>query len=158
MAHFSIRPVLLGLYRMGVLVAVFCSARAHWQREQERSRRDVRLSDVREFLPEASALLADREGDDRFVLEDRNGNPLGWALSTSPIGDEVIGYAGPTQSLLVFGPDDRLLGIRILHSLDTVNHVEDVRENDHFLKQWDGLTPEALANFIAGGLSFSDRW
>jgi Na+-translocating ferredoxin:NAD+ oxidoreductase RnfG subunit len=106
------------------------------------------LADVQEILPQAAKLtpLSDQEG---MEVLDANGNTLGIVMQTSPASDHIIGFSGPTNVLLVFDPDQKLLGAKIQSSHDTLEHVDAVREDRAFLqslkeKSWEELAAGEL--------------
>lgn len=105
---------------------------------------ELPLSQVREILPGAAKLNPAKAQDGLEIL-DAKGKALGIALQTSPASDHIIGFSGPTNVLLVFDPDQTLLGAVILNSQDTREHVDAVRDDPEFLETLKGQTWEALA-------------
>lgn len=93
---------------------------------------------VRDFFPSAVALEA--RGDMQAV-KDESGVMLGYVLQTAPEANDVIGYSGPTNTLVVLDPRGKVLGLRILHSADTTDHVAEVVKTRSFFKQFLGLKP-----------------
>ena len=62
-----------------------------------------------------------------------------------PESREITGYSGPTDGLIVFGPEDKVVGVAIRHSYDTPSHVEDVEYDFLFMENWNGRTWEEIA-------------
>ena len=92
----------------------------------------VELDDVRALFSGATAL---ESGDPMRVL-DADGRVLGFVVRTSPVSDNVIGYAGPTDALVGLAPDRaRIVGVRLRDSYDTPSYVDRVRAGDDFLRQ-----------------------
>lgn len=101
-----------------------------------------RLKDL--FSDIASLGPADSGNGRRSVL-DRDGKLLGYVATTSPEGDKIIGYSGPTVTLLAFDPQGVLTGLRVLKSHDTSDHLAEVIAHRPFFNQFKGLKPgEAL--------------
>jgi NosR/NirI family nitrous oxide reductase transcriptional regulator len=60
---------------------------------------------------------------------------LGYVVRTSPSGDEVNGYAGPTDTLIALAPDGLTLRqVVIRETYDTTDYVDRVRTDDEYLK------------------------
>ncbi len=118
----------------------------HWRDTGFRTQRPSRpfaqvdLSRLRRFFPAAESVAPEINPLGGRNVLDSAGRPLGYVLQTSPEGDRVIGFSGPTNVLLAFDPDDRILGIDILSSGDTREHVEQVRRNNAFLEAFNRKT------------------
>ena len=60
---------------------------------------------------------------------------LGFVVRTSPSGDEVNGYAGPTDTLIAVEPDGLTLRqVVIRETYDTTDYVDRVRADEEYLK------------------------
>ena len=60
---------------------------------------------------------------------------LGYVVRSSPSGDEVNGYAGPTDTLIALAPDGLTLRkVLIRETYDTTDYVDRVRADDEYLK------------------------
>lgn len=122
----------------------------HWQHAKVTASKPVHralefdLPQVQELLPQAASLVSKADREEVEVL-DGNGKTVGIALQTSPDSDQIIGFSGPTNVLLVFDPDQQLLGARILSSQDTLEHVDAVRRDSAFLEALEGRSWEQLA-------------
>ncbi len=75
---------------------------------------------------------------------DAQGRQLGKIIQTSPACDAIIGFSGPTNVLIAIGPDAILVGVRIVSSGDTPEHVEQVVHDPDFLPAFDGLAIGAI--------------
>jgi len=105
----------------------------------------IDMEAIRTFFPEAEGLSAEPVGDDASAVLDADNTPLGYVVQTSPQCDSIVGFSGPTNTLLAFGEDDTLLGIAILSSGDTIDHVKHVKHNEAFMQAFDGLSWEEAA-------------
>lgn len=115
----------------------------------------VTLDEVRTLFSTAVRLQSDepRKGWSR-VLDD-SGTTLGFALRTSPIGDNVRGYRGPTESLAAISSDERtVIGVRLRRSYDTPEYADRVREDDDFLSRLTGRSIDEWAriDFAKAGI------
>ena len=139
------RPWVLKAYRLLALAAIVWLLRAHYVWLRNREDRPITVSEVRELLPQAEGLIVDPGPErGRFVVDAR-GSRIGYALHTSPYADSIIGYSGPTDTLLVFNPDRQLLGVRLRYSWDTFTHGQDVATDKYFLKSFNGMGWDELA-------------
>jgi uncharacterized protein with FMN-binding domain len=104
----------------------------------------VELDRLRRFFPEANSVANEARGQGREVL-DASGELLGYLLQTSPGSDHLIGFSGPTNTLIAFGLDDRIVGIDILSSGDTRDHVAQVLQDESFMNSFRGLSWREVA-------------
>lgn len=173
----------ISCYRLGVIAAAFCCLHLTTQK-REKDHADLLdggrvLPIVRSCLPAADALGVG-EGDDRLSpATDRSGEIIGWVGQTSPEANGVTGYAGPSNLLVIFDAQRRVMGTALLESCDTAGHVAKVAADDAFFSQWNGrseaslgapekpvivsgasLTSEAMARGLAArfGAKGMDEW
>lgn len=78
-------------------------------------------------------------------LLDAAGERVGTMLRTSPAGDTVIGFSGPTDLLVVCDRDLRVAGMEVLSSRDTRDHVQAIERDAAFWKSFHGKSLEELA-------------
>ena len=105
----------------------------------------ITLKEVQLWFPAADS-LGTRNGTYGLIpVYDRRGNQMGSVLRTSPATDRLIGYQGPTESLIGFDAGGKCLGIRLRKSYDNEEYVNYVREEDYFLSLWGGMTLPELA-------------
>jgi len=114
----------------------------------------VTLEEVRDLFPSAATLSGAQDERGRREVFDAAGERIGSFVRTSPLADEVIGFCGPTDTLIAFDGRDRVLGVKIHSSQDTRDHVAAVRGDRNFLSHLLGLTSEeAAANTQVDGVS-----
>ena len=140
---------MLHLLRVGLFVAILWLI--HHKHSVWRSRQaylhagTIPIERVQKFFPTAVRLGGwDSVHRAQFVI-DSSGDVLGFAVQTAPASDQVVGYAGPTDVLIAFDRDSRVVGIDILESRDTREHVEDVRNDVQFMHAYDRLDWQAAA-------------
>jgi Na+-translocating ferredoxin:NAD+ oxidoreductase RnfG subunit len=137
---------LIQCYRVAIMVAIVWIIRSQhdWIRSQE-SFHEVTISEVTEWLPNAFAFAEKPQPDGTKFILDEAGERIGFFAITSPASDWIIGYSGPTTTLLVFDESNTCLGARIIKSGDTEDHVAKIIEEPEFLevyteKTWDEIT------------------
>ena len=91
---------------------------------------------VKEVLPEARSLKANING--RWTIYDSTGEVIGEVARTLPQAQDVVGYRGPSESMVVMDQELRVLGVRLLQSADTHEHVDAVIGDHEFFRQFDG--------------------
>ena len=132
-----VRVAALRAYRLAVLVGIFVVAHQVVAGARAEEARPISLREVRTFLPAAEQLTRGGADPAAWHVLDAGGAQIGTALRTSPLADDVTGYAGPSDVLVVLDPAERILGLELRRSLDTPGHVADVVDDTRF---WDALT------------------
>ena len=141
----SAKPVLLSALRVALLVFIALCAHRQHRVALAQGLHPLTVAEVRAFLPAAERLRPDSGPRQGWWIEDAQRRNLGYAARTAPRADDIRGYSGPTDTLMVFDDSDRLLGVALRHSYDTPSHVEDVRRDVYFLARWKGMTWEEIA-------------
>ncbi len=139
------RRVILQLFRIAMLVAIAWILRDYAVRARVESLRPVSLAEVRGIFPEVTAIRMDTGPRGGWHVAGSGGEEIGYVLQTAPLSDGIIGYRGWSNALVIFSMDQRVLGVRIRASQDTVEHVSDVRGDRSFLKTWNGKSWEEVA-------------
>ncbi len=101
----------------------------------------ISLGEARAYFPTAARLSprdARRGGQTVF---DSSGTSLGYVVATSPETDDLVGYAGPSNLRVALDAAGRVIGVDLISSGDTRAHVEEVRRNSSFWKQFLGWMP-----------------
>lgn len=101
--------------------------------------------DVREFFPDFQTMLADPVRPALFRVADSKGSLLGYVFRSSPAADNLVGYQGPTDTLVALDVQEQVIGIRIRNSFDNEPYVRYVREEDYFLNLFNKYTLTQLA-------------
>jgi thiamine biosynthesis lipoprotein ApbE/Na+-translocating ferredoxin:NAD+ oxidoreductase RnfG subunit len=133
--------VLLPLYRALVLVGlvVLIHEQARWIENQAAPA--VSLRQAGRFFPEARRIEMRDAKRGLYLVTDSLGETLGGLLVTSPWTDHVIGYSGPNNLLVALDLHGAILGLELLESGDTPEHVEKVRRAPEFLSRFLGWNP-----------------
>jgi NosR/NirI family transcriptional regulator, nitrous oxide reductase regulator len=143
-----IRTLLPRLYRVGVIVAIVWLVRKQQVQLRFDTDRPIRVEEVHAFFPAATRLEPDASERAGLWVLDAKGNAIGYVLRTSPMSDKIVGYCGPTDTLVALTPDKanpKVVGIKVRSSLDTKQHVEDVIADESFMGTWDGKTWDEVA-------------
>ncbi|TDU81021.1 4Fe-4S binding protein [Prosthecobacter fusiformis] len=131
------RSTLIRLWRIGLLVAaVFVIREAVQQRAAEEAVSALEPERIRDFFPAAATLGTPLPTSGWRPVLDTQEKLLGYVATTAPESDKIIGYSGPTHSLLVFNTEGVLTGIRVLKSHDTSDHLAEVIADRKFFKQF----------------------
>lgn len=133
------KPVLLRLYRAGVLVLIawLIHAQDRWMKAQTEGA--LTVARVRDFFPEAASLGARDPASGAQAVLDAGENRIGLVAQTSPLSDKIIGYSGPTNTLIACDPQGKIIGLRVLHSDDTAEHLQEVLRHRDFFDAFKGL-------------------
>jgi Na+-translocating ferredoxin:NAD+ oxidoreductase RnfG subunit len=133
------------MLRLVMLLMIIGMVRDHHVRLRIDGDARITLTEVQELLPEATTLQTDHERRAGLTVFNASGQAIGYAVRTAPLSNELIGYAGPTDTLLVLDANDTVVGMRIRKSWDTPNHVADVVAEDYFMNSFNGMTWEGVA-------------
>ena len=133
----SLRSLALKLYRMTVLVLIVCLIRDYYVRVRVQGQFPIELHEVKSILPAADSLRVDHSERMGLFILDQNQNTIGYVVRTSPVSDGIIGYCGPSDTMLVFEQETgKIAGVSIRSSGDTTSHVKDVRRNQYYMNLW----------------------
>lgn len=144
------RNVSVHLFRVLLLIAIVTAIhnKHRWYVAQQRgdSVPPLTLEQLSTLFPDAQTVGDWDPNHGGQTVADSAGNALGFAVQTSPEADNVIGFSGPTNTMIAFGSGGRILGISVLRSGDTREHTQDVINNESFMTTLNGLTWQEAAN------------
>lgn len=141
-----LRPHLIRLWRLALLVAVVLLLRENArQRALEETVAALQPERLRDFFPQATSLGEAQPGSGWRPVLDAEQKLLGHVTTTAPESDRLIGYSGPTTTLLAFDPQRVLIGLRVLKSHDTSDHLAEVVADRKFFNQFKKLKPGEAA-------------
>lgn len=101
----------------------------------------VELGDARRLFPDAVLLGPIDPGNHRHAALNEMGETLGFVLRTAPETDDLIGYAGPSDLLIGLSATGDVVKVLLNDSADTVSHVDAIRADREFWKQFIGWQP-----------------
>lgn len=134
----SLRSLLLRAWRLSLLVLAVVVI----QRRQPSGLQSIAVERVRDFFPAAATLEA---GDGFWMVKDASGIALGQVMQTAPESDDIIGYSGSTNMLIALDRNRRILGLRVLRSGDTTDHMAEVVRHREFFGQFYRKNADELA-------------
>ena len=138
----------LHVYRVAIFVFLLVAIRQQhsWYLAQRAGemKQLTPVEDVIPFYPNAASLSDWDTGHGGQNVFDADGKKLGHIIQTSPDADDIYGFSGPTNTRIAFDAKKRILGIEILRSDDTKEHLAEVKRDTQFLQQWNGLDRDEL--------------
>ncbi|WP_153558269.1 FMN-binding protein [Roseimaritima sediminicola] len=102
---------------------------------------------VQWFGPTAAEQPLDDDGRQRLVRS-AEGDVLGRLIATLPEAAQVTGYKGPSDVLIGLDARRRIVGTHLLHSQDTIDHVQAIRDQPAFLEQFVGRQESAVTDDV----------
>ncbi|GAB5405370.1 MAG: 4Fe-4S binding protein [Aureliella sp.] len=84
-----------------------------------------------------------------YDLLDGNNNTIGHLLRLSPAADNIVGYQGPTDGLLLLSTDNFATRLVVLGSYDNEPYTDYVSEDDYFCNLFSGFSIGELAKLDA---------
>ncbi len=158
-AHSRLRGIAFHCLRIATIVTIVWLIREqHREFVRQQAAREavpIALERIRKFYPNAAGVDSEQSKQAATKVLDAEGQTLGFYIQTSPQSDAIVGYSGPTNTLLAFDTESRILGIDILDSRDTKEHVADVLRDDPFMtalagKTWDGVGASQEVDAVSG--------
>jgi len=129
-----LRSLVLRLFRVGLLGLVV------WMlHSQPVPLEKLSVERVRDFYPAAKQLDEPDLQTGVQAVRDANQTMIGMLAQTLPEAKNVIGYSGPTNMLIAMDAKKTVIGLRVLHSADTPDHVAEVVSERKFFSQFKGL-------------------
>jgi thiamine biosynthesis lipoprotein ApbE/Na+-translocating ferredoxin:NAD+ oxidoreductase RnfG subunit len=108
---------------------------------QQHRRPYITLRKAGQYFPKARRMEVRDPSNAVHVVTDPQGDTLGGLLTTAPQTDNLIGYSGPNNLLLALDARGAIVGVELLESGDTPEHVQKVRESTNFLSNFIGWRP-----------------
>lgn len=135
-----------------MFVTTLAMIRIHFQRQlasTETATPDLSIDEIRELFPSAATLSPEPARGNSLPVLDADGEPLGYVVQTSPESDAIIGFSGPTNVLIGFDKDDRVVGSKVLWSRDTREHLDMILADGRLLAAWKGKSWEELTEHLS---------
>jgi len=113
---------------------------------------EITLTEVRDLDAHAASIRRSTTKKDQWEVLDEAGKVIGVAVRTAPTSDAVVGYKGPTDTLMLLDAEGtKVRGIRLRKSFDTKRYVGYVTDDSYFLNLFNSMPVEKLA-----GLDFKE--
>ncbi|MEX0866173.1 MAG: FMN-binding protein [Pirellulales bacterium] len=104
------------------------------------------VEDARPLFPDVAAVRQDQRHASLWEVRDAQDVRQGTLLRTAPAADNIVGYQGPTETLIGLDPQGLIVGIRLRKSYDNEPYVGYVAEDEwYFLTLFNDMTLEELA-------------
>ncbi len=146
MSALSLKPILLRVYRAGIVMAAAWLIHAQYSWFAAQREADVGLEKVQDYFPEAVAIGATDPATSLQKVLGSEESLLGYVTQTAPISDRFIGYSGPTNTLIALDLQKKVIALRVLHSEDTPDHLLEVLKKRSFFDTFKGLKLGQLEN------------
>ncbi len=104
-----------------------------------------RKEDIRLLYPDADQIESTVDSSLIWVVKDSAGKVTGRLLRTSPAADNLVGYQGPTDTLIAVDNQDMVTGVAVGVSFDNEPYVDYVREDNYFRQLFRERTVESLS-------------
>lgn len=103
----------------------------------------VKVSEVQTFFPAADEITpSDTPSRLKVFSETQH---VGYIVRSSPAADNIVGYQGPTDSIVAMNLNDQVIGIALGKSYDNDPYVRYVRDDDYFQRTFNGLSLDEVA-------------
>lgn len=143
----DIKKITVHTLRVALLAAIFIFIRLQSQQFEATlpppSLESAPLAKVRAIFPNAHSLGNERNDIGGKEVRDDTNKVVGYVVQTSPQADDIVGFSGPTNLLVGFNEDDAIVGVTVLSSKDTREHVAQVTSDSNFLQSFVGGTWES---------------
>ena len=145
MALHTANSWLLRAFRAGVLIviAALVHEQARWFEAQRKPA--ISLRTARKFFAGANRIQLRDPGQGLHYITDSRGDTIGCLLTTSPFTDGIVGYSGPNNLLIALDARGTVIGLELLSSGDTPEHVAKVKGAPSFLRRFIGWKPSEEA-------------
>jgi NosR/NirI family transcriptional regulator, nitrous oxide reductase regulator len=106
-------------------------------------------------LPRVVSVAPEADSEGMWSLLDKDGASLGKLARTLPAAKSAIGYRGPSEAGIIFDQQLNVVDVQWLNSADTPEHVEAVKKNADFFKQfrkwqWGGPSSDVTIDGVSG--------
>ncbi len=138
---------------IGILLVMHLQHERSLLSQRALSLANIEFSKIQALFPTSDELGDVEQHGGRQVLSS-DGNVLGYVIQTSPDSNGYLGFSGPSNLLIAFNTLDQIVGIQLIASRDTRDHVDLILKNKHFFRAWTGLTwAEAASRKNIDGVS-----
>jgi polyferredoxin len=128
------------------------SLRFGGEKQASRFPNPIQIEEVQEHIPAASELIPSATHPSLLEILDINGTKLGQTGRSSPYADQIIGYQGPVDSLLVFDTNGSLTGMKIRSSFENEPYADYPNDDAYFASLFTGRSISQL-----GDMSLSEE-
>ena len=113
----------------------------------------IELAQMRRFFPDAATIAQTVGAQQLTPVLGADQQVLGAFVTTSPAADNIVGYAGPSNSLIVVDSKQKIVAASLLASRDTHDHVRLVQQSSKFWSQFEGWQFGSATSHHVDGVS-----
>lgn len=146
-------PWLLRAWRLGMLAAAVLALQRQAANNEAGGTQALAVERVRDFFPQAASLGPVDASSGMQAVKDESGITLGFVSQTAPESDDIIGYSGPTNTLIALDSRQKVVGLRVLRSGDTSDHLAEVVRDRAFFGQFREKQPAEVAEMTPDAVS-----
>ena len=132
------------LTSMAIIDAI--SMRFGGEKQASRFPNLIRIEEVTEHFPSASELIPSSTHPSLLDILDANGSKLGQVGRSSPHADQIIGYQGPVDSLLIMESNGTLKAMSIRSSFENQPYADYPNDDAYFASLFTGRSIPQLAD------------
>ena len=132
------------LTSMAIIDAI--SMRFGGEKQASRFPNPIRIEEVTEYFPSASELIPSATHPALLDILDANGSKLGQVGRSSPHADQIIGYQGPVDSLLIMETNGTLKAMAIRSSFENQPYADYPNDDAYFASLFTGRSIPQLAD------------
>jgi len=132
------------LTSMAIVDAI--SMRFGGEKQASRFPKPIRVEEVAEHFPSASELIASATHPSLLDILDANGSKLGQVGRSSPHADQIIGYQGPVDSLLILETNGTLKAMAIRSSFENQPYADYPNDDAYFASLFTGRSIPQIAD------------
>jgi NosR/NirI family transcriptional regulator, nitrous oxide reductase regulator len=119
-----------------VLVGLNRWAKSYSASSSRSAAANLELDAIQSVFPDAISLeTLDDDANVARVMSSQ-GQSLGFVAMTSPHADRIVGYAGPSNVMIVMDDQRKVIATRLLHCPDTHEHLRKVQSSRAFWNQF----------------------
>ena len=96
------------------------------------------LADLETHLPAAFSIVDTPDESGLWAIKNESNTIIAKVGKTLPIAQDVVGYRGPTESLITFDEELKIDHVDLIESYDTPEHVDAVVADKQFFEQFRG--------------------
>jgi Na+-translocating ferredoxin:NAD+ oxidoreductase RnfG subunit len=94
------------------------------------------IETITRCLPDADSVEPGQDANGFWVVHDAAGQSIARVARTLPEASDVIGYRGPSEAMILIDAQFNLLGVDLIQSSDTDEHVQAVEKDVAFFDQF----------------------
>ncbi len=132
------------LTSMAIVDAI--SMRFGGEKQASRFPNPIRIEEVADHFPSASELIPSATHPSLLDILDANGSKLGQVGRSSPHADQIIGYQGPVDSLLILETNGTLKAMAIRSSFENQPYADYPNDDAYFASLFTGRSIPKLAD------------